>query len=59
MELSREDVVSCPKCAGGNKGGTAPETRVPIVVRDDVTTFEAKVVPVSDSAGAEPVMLIE
>jgi hypothetical protein len=32
---------------------------VPIVVRDDVTTFEAKVVPVSDSAGAEPVMLME
>ena len=39
--------------------GTAPETRVPIDVREEVTMFEARVVPVRESAGAEPVMLIE
>jgi hypothetical protein len=34
-----------------------PEASAPTVVKDDVTTPEAKVVPVSDPAGAEPPIL--
>ena len=36
--------------------GTAPAIKVPMVVREEVTTFEARVVPVNNPAGAEPVM---
>jgi hypothetical protein len=36
---------------------TESELRVPTDVRDDETTLEASVVPVSDPAGAEPVIL--
>ena len=36
---------------------TVRAPRVPTEVREEVTTFEASVVPVSEPAGAEPVIL--
>jgi hypothetical protein len=40
-----------------SEAGTAPLVSVPIEVRDEFTTLEAKVVPVSSPAGALPEML--
>ena len=40
-----------------SEAGTAPLVSVPMEVRDELTTLLAKVVPVSNPAGALPVML--